>query len=158
MIFQTKEIEEIIPIFKLYLSYMSQFYGIENVSAWQDKAVENLEKYVVHEDYLMFVLRKSYGIIGFAMVNRHLRFNTSGWAVAEFYIKKNHEKQGYGRRMAEHIFSQLPGNWEVAVSKQNASAQLFWKNVISAYTSGEFAEKRKSSIDEKGFLFNRGTA
>jgi len=85
-----------------------------------------------------------------------LRFNSKGFAVAEFYIQKNYEKKGYGRRLAEHLFEKLPGNWEVAVSLNNKSALVFWKQVVSSYTDGEFIKEWNASFNGYGFVFNNG--
>ena len=100
------------------------------------------------------ILKESEIIIGFALVNKHLRFNHDGFAIAEFYIQKDHERNGCGRRLAEYVFAQFPGNWEVAVSLKNNSALAFWKQVVSSYTYGKFIEKKTCSFSGYGFLFN----
>jgi predicted acetyltransferase len=76
--------------------------------------------------------------------------------VAEFYIQKNHEKKGYGRKLAEHVFEKFPDNWEVAVSLKNKSALVFWTQVVSSYTNGKFIKKWNPSFCGYGFVFNNG--
>ncbi len=56
--------------------------------------------------------------------------------------------------LAEHVFDLFPGSWEVAIAIKNKPAQMFWKQVVSSYTSGKFTEKRKDSMRECGLLFN----
>lgn len=155
---KTDKIEDIIPVFKHYLNYMSRYYDIKNIKAWQEKAVKNLGRDVIKKDCQVYVLKKNDDIAGFAVVNRHLRFNSSGQAIAEFYIQKDHQRKGYGRKMAEYVFSQFDDHWEVAVTAHNNLAQVFWKKVISSYTSGEYSEQTNASINDHGFLFNRKTA
>ena len=92
--------------------------------------------------------------IGFALVNKHLEFQKDGFAVAEFYVKKDHERNGYGREMANYLFSEYLGNWEVSVAANNNSAMLFWERVLSVYTNGNYIKKLNSTGTKYGFLFN----
>ena len=154
MIIQIKTIEEILPIFREYLGYMSQFYKIYNFDSWCNAAVKNLKKHSVADDRLVYILKESESIIGFALVNKHLRFNHDGFAIAEFYIQKDHGRNGCGRRLAEYVFAQFSGNWEVAVTKKNNCALAFWKQVVSSYTFGKFKKKEFPSFNGYGFLFN----
>ncbi|MCF6247805.1 MAG: GNAT family N-acetyltransferase [Desulfobacula sp.] len=154
MISKVETIEEILPVFRTYLGFMSRFYNITNVNAWRDKALENLQNTAKTEKPLIYSLKKSNDIIGFAQINKHLRFNYEGLAIAEFYVQKEYEKNGYGTTLAEHVFDLFPGSWEVAVAIKNEPARVFWKQVVSSYTSGKFTEKRKNSMKECGLLFN----
>jgi predicted acetyltransferase len=154
MIVRIENIDEIKPIYGEYLNYMSQFFEINDHNSWYESALKNLQRYSAEDDRHVYILKESESIIGFALVNKHLRFNNDGFAVAEFYIQKKHERKGYGRRLAEHVFEQFSGNWEVAVSLKNNSAREFWEQVVSSYTNGKFVEKRTSSFSGNGFVFN----
>ena len=44
--------------------------------------------------------------------------------------------------MARRIFDLFPGRWRVAEEEANTPAQMFWRKVISGYTSGGFKEIR----------------
>ena len=151
MIARIETIDEITPIFREYLAYMSKFFVIADYDSWCEGALKNLQLYSIKDDRHIYSIKESESIIGFAFVNKHLRFNNDGFAVAEFYIQKDHQRKGYGRRLAEHVFAQFPGHWEVAVTLKNNSARVFWKQVVSSYT---FVEKRKSSFSGYGFLFS----
>ena len=153
MITRIKTIDEIKPMYKAYLDYMRQFFKIYNFDSWCKSALKNLQRYTMADDRYIYILKKPGSIIGFALVNKHFRFNTDGFAVAEFYIQKNHERKGYGRKLAEHIFAQSSGNWEVAVSLKNKSALVFWEQVVSPYTDGKYIKKRKASFNGYGFIF-----
>lgn len=154
MITRTDTIEAIIPIFREYLMGMSQFYKIMDIHSWCEGAVKNLQKYSRADDRLIYILKGSESIIGFALVNQHFRFNQDGFAISEFYIQKKSERQGCGRRLAEYVFTQHPGNWEVAVTSNNKGALLFWNQVVLSYTAGDFMEKKTPSFRGDGFLFN----
>ena len=154
MIDRLETIDEIKPIFIEYLNYMSQFFDIKHYDSWREGALKHLERYSNKDDCHVYVLRKSGTIIGFALVNKHFRFNSDGFAIAEFFIRKQHKRKGYGRKLAEHVFSQFPGSWEVAVSKKNSAARKFWKQVLSSYRGGQFQEKKIGSFRGYGFVFN----
>jgi len=154
MIVQIETIDKIQSIYREYLDYMSQFFEIHNFDSWCKGALKNLRHYSIADDKHIYILKESESIIGFALVNKHFRFNTDGFAVAEFYIQESHERKGYGRKLAEHVFTQHTGNWEVAVSLKNKSALVFWKQVVSSYTDDKFIKKRKDSFRGYGFIFN----
>ena len=154
MIARIETVDEIKSIYREYLDYMSQFSEIDNYDSWCKGALKNLQLYSIVNDRYIYILKESESIIGFVLVNKHLRFNDDGFAVAEFYIQKGHERKGYGRRLAEYVFAQFAGNWEVAVTSKNNSALIFWKQVVSSYTDGKFTEESKPSFSGYGFLFN----
>ena len=153
-IVRIKAIDEIIPIFREYLKYMSRFFEIDDFDSWCEGALKKLRRYSMAEDRHIYILKESESIIGFALVNKHLRFNTDGFAIAEFYIQKNHQRKGYGRKLAEHVFAQFPGNWEVAVSLKNNLALVFWEQAVSSCTDGSFIKNRNASFCGYGFVFN----
>jgi len=154
MITRIRTIDEIKPIYREYLNDMSQFYEIDDLDSWCNGALKNLQRYSMTDDRYIYILKESDSIVGFALVNRHLRFNTDGFAVAEFYIQKDHERKGYGRKLAEYLFAQFAGIWEVAVTLKNKSALMFWEQVVSSYTGGKFIKERKASFSGYGFIFN----
>ncbi|MFH1645005.1 MAG: GNAT family N-acetyltransferase [Candidatus Omnitrophota bacterium] len=154
MITKIDALDELKPIFREYLNYISQFFEINDHKAWCEGAFKTLQRYLIEDDWHIYILREADSIIGFALINNRLRFNDDGLAVADFYIQKEHNRKGYGRKLAEHIFTQFPGNWEVAVSVKNSLALAFWRQVVSAYNYGEFVEKKASSFNGYGFLFN----
>ena len=151
MIIRTRRIEDIKPAFLTYLAYMHQFFEIDNFEAWCNTAVKNLNAYSISDDHHLYTVNKDSTIIGFALVNRHLRFIENGFAVADFFIQPAQTRQGHGRRLARHIFSRLPGKWEVAVTSTNKKALKFWEPVVSEYTNGTFIKKNKASFT--GYTF-----
>ena len=148
------DVDVITPMFKDYLAYMCRFYTISDYDAWCEGALKNLWRFSHENDRYIYVIEKSGVVVGFTVVNNHVRFNRDGLAIAEFYIQKDHEKKGYGRMLAEFVFARFPGNWEVAIATKNTSARQFWEQVVSSYTHGQFIEKRTAPFDGSGFLFN----
>jgi len=154
MIARLENIQDIIPIFREYLGWMRKFYTIYNFDAWCEGGIKNLQDDFMAEERVIYVLKESELIVGFAQVNQHLRFNGDGFAMAEFYIQKQHGRSGRGRKLAEYSFDQYPGPWEVAVTLKNKDARMFWRKVVSSYTTGQFSEKSKAYFKGTGFLFN----
>lgn len=151
MIIRTRCIEEVKSVFPSYLAHMHQFFEIHDFEAWRDTAVKNLNQYATSGDHHLYTVNKADTIIGFALVNRHLRFIENGFAVADFFIVPDHSRNGHGRRLASHIFSRLPGHWEVAVTSTNTKALKFWEQVVSEYTGKTFIKKTRASFT--GYTF-----
>jgi len=147
-------IDEIKPVFLEYLGHMSRFFEIHHFDSWCDGALKNLAHYPMADDRQIYILKESTGIIGFSLINKHLRFNPDGFAIADFFIRKKYQKKGHGRQLAEHVFSQFSGNWEVAVSLKNKSALAFWEQVVSSYTGGHYIKKETDAFSGYGILFN----
>lgn len=154
MISRTQKIDEIIPLFKTYLGYMSRFFEIHHFDSWVQGAIKNLTQYALKNDRHLYISKQTGTIIGFALVSKHLRFNTDGYAVADFFIHAPHTGKGHGRRLAEHIFLQFPGHWEVAVTSKNDSGMMFWDKVLTAVTNDNFLKQTNTTFNGTGFLFN----
>lgn len=157
MITRLENTDGIIPIYKEYLEYMSPYFVVNDHDSWCKGALKNLNKYSTDPDRFICIVKASGLIIGFSLVNKHLRFNKEGFAVAEFYIQKTYTRKGTGSRLAEFVFEQFPGKWEVAVTSNNLSARIFWKQMVSAYTHDNYSEKVTHTFDGCGFLFNNST-
>lgn len=148
------ETTDIETLFNDYIIHMSQFFEIEDHKAWYSAAMDYLDSYSNDSDRHLFALKYSSVPIGFAMVNGHLRFNKDGFAIAEFYIDKQHQSKGCGRELAVNVFSQFPGQWEVAVTQGNDDAQTFWRRIISGYIGDSYKEWSIDTYDGVGFSFS----
>ena len=153
MISKINSTDEILLLFNEYMHHMKQFFDVEDYDSWLTRAMNYLEKYNAEPNRHIFILEKEEKTIGFALVNTHLRFNSSGYAVAEFYIEKHNQNKGYGKILAEHVFSHFPGTWEVAVAEKNTEAFRFWKSVISSFSKSSYKEKTCQSYEGTGFVF-----
>jgi predicted acetyltransferase len=90
-----------------------------------------------------FIVRVSGRLAGFAMV-RAIGVDESEpiHGIAEFFIMRKYRRQGVGTTAARRILDMFPGGWRVAEEEANTPAQMFWRKVISGYTSGGFKEIR----------------
>lgn len=152
MITRLETSDPLIPIYSEYLAHMSRFFTIKHYDAWIEGALKNLHRCVLEEERQAYMIQESGTVIGLALINQHLRFTSQGFAVAEFFIQKPHEKKGHGRRLAEHLFKTLPGPWEVAVTSTNHKALKFWEKVVTAFTLGQFKQENKAGLT--GFIFD----
>ncbi len=155
MIAQLQDIEPIQPLFKRYMWHMKQYFEIEDVTSWLERANTYLNLYRSEPERKVYVISADDGeIFGFALVNRFLRFNTSGNAIAEFYISSEYQGKGFGSKVAEHVFRQQPGQWEVCVSSCNLAGYKFWEKMIVSYTNGKYQINDHASYEGKGFSFS----
>ena len=61
--------------------------------------------------------------------------------VSEFYIIPAKRKAGYGRKLAQYVFSHHPGRWQVRQIRGADTARIFWRNVIDQVTQGHYQEE-----------------
>ncbi len=144
---------EIISLFKDYMCFMRQFVEIDDTDAWVSTAMSYLDSYATETDRHIFALKNASVPIGFAMLNNHLQFNKKGISIAEFSIDTQYQATGLGRELAEFVFGQFPGHWEVAVTRGNDNAEKFWRRSISSYTRGEYREWKIDTYDGSGSSF-----
>jgi predicted acetyltransferase len=82
---------------------------------------------------------------GFALVDGATKVAKSGQWMAQFFVLKKYRRAGIGKALAHHVFSALPGDWEVGQMSDNLTAQRFWRRVIAEYTGSNYAENSLSS-------------
>lgn len=74
------------------------------------------------------------------------------FSIAEFFVMKKYRKAGIGKSIAYQVFDLYKGNWEVFQKESNKPAQLFWKNIINEYTSGDFKERFEDEKQIQNFI------
>jgi predicted acetyltransferase len=80
--------------------------------------------------------------VGFALVARPMMKRPDGadHRLAEFFVSKDVRRLGVGRQAAELIFNRFSGGWEITEMTRNQGAVAFWRDVVGAYTHGDFRE------------------
>lgn len=109
-----------------------------------------LELYWHEPNRHAFVIRTGRSVIGFALV----REVKGGTTMAEFFIKPEHRKQGHGRAAAHSIIRKFPGRWAVRQQLMNASAQTFWRRVISEIDN-KYSERIEMTKDGRSGTVQR---
>jgi len=105
----------------------------------------SLDRYWKQPNCHPFVALANGHYAGFALVDGAMKIENSGQWMDQFFVLKKHRRAGIGKAMAHHVFSALPGYWEVGQMANNLSAQRFWRKVIAEYTGNSYAEKSLSS-------------
>jgi predicted acetyltransferase len=59
--------------------------------------------------------------------------------IGEFFVVAKFQGKGVGHQVAEKIFDQFPGTWEVRQMLAKQPAIDFWRRVIASYTHGKFS-------------------
>lgn len=103
-----------------------------------------------------FLIRIDGHPAGFALVKR-INDTPPTFDMGEFFIPRQHRRQGIGHRVAVNIFDRFPGRWEVRELLTNKPAQSFWRRIIDDYTGGAFTETQESfpAYDNKEFIVQR---
>ncbi len=116
-----------------YLAELSSYYG----DSTDD---QGHFPYPYFEDYFTQPSRRAYFLIhknivvGFALLNRHSPLGRDiDWAMAEFYIKPAHRRQGLARQAATLLFQSHPGRWALKFSRENRPACHFWLSVTQDF-------------------------
>lgn len=63
------------------------------------------------------------------------------YRLAEFFIARPKRRRGLGRAAARLIFDRFAGRWEVIQDAGSREAIAFWRNVLAAYTRGDYRER-----------------
>jgi len=88
-----------------------------------------------------FVVRVDGELAGFAVIESLGEENkVADYDVAEFFILRKFRRKGVGRRVAHTLFDKFGGSWQVRQLVDNLPAPIFWRKVISEYTSGNYEE------------------
>lgn len=96
------------------------------------------------EDSRRAYLIKVYGdIAGFILLNQVTTNNSNDWNIGEFFILGRYQGNGIGKQAAKKIWRLYPGEWEVSVIPENASALAFWENAIRKFTNDRFVKETK---------------
>ncbi len=99
-----------------------------------------LDYYWVEEDRHPFMIQVDGKLAGFVLVNQCTYLPDSQYSIAEFFILRKYRKRGIGRQVACYVFDLFSGCWEIHQIHANKVAQQFWRNVIGAYTAGNYTE------------------
>ncbi len=97
-------------------------------------------------DSEVFVARDGAAIVGFAIIG-------PGFDMREFFVLRKYRRRGVGRGMADSIWNQRPGPWQVRVLEANRPAVPFWRAAIAAHTGGLFTEEERVVNDRRWRFF-----
>lgn len=148
--FEDKEIIQ--NLGRFYVYDMSRYCGfLEGWSSPSNGLYEcfDFSRYWEESDRYPFLVQVDKELAGFALVNKIGSVPEIDWNMAEFFIIAKFQRKGLGRYVAEKIFSQFHGVWEVMQIPENKGAIAFWEKVVDQYTVGNFQKYQKVIADPK---------
>ncbi len=101
-----------------------------------------LDHYWVEEGRYAYLVRVDGQLAGFVLVSRYNYQSglKDAWVMSEFFVMRKYRLQGVGERVANWVFDQHPGNWQVGEISENRPAITFWRKAIGRYTHDNFEE------------------
>lgn len=91
-------------------------------------------------DKQAFLIKVNEEIAGFALLNENGIIPDTEWNMGEFFILAKFQGKGIGAYVAQRIWNEHPGNWEVSVIPENKNAANFWRRIIQSYSKSTFYE------------------
>lgn len=140
-------IRQVSPDDRPALQRMLELYQYELSDIWDQELDSrgefgySLDRYFGESACCPFVATVNARYAGFALVDGAVKLSASGYWMDQFFVMKKYRTQGLGRLMAQHVFGELPGLWEVGQMSANLPAQRFWRKLIGEWTSGAFRER-----------------
>lgn len=78
-------------------------------------------------------------LAGFVMVNDYPEVDEdTDYSLAEFFVMYKYRRCGIGKYAAMKIFDMFHGKWQIKRHPKNIGSVLFWNNVVSEYTKGNY--------------------
>ena len=97
-----------------------------------------------------YILKYNGNLAGFVLV----RFNEDGnYEIADFFVLNKYRKIGAGTYMANEMFKQFKGKWEIRTLLKNIRAQEFWRKVVKKASNGNFKEMKIRNNSKYAFYF-----
>lgn len=104
-----------------------------------------LDLYWVEENRFPLKILLNNNVVGFILINDHC-IGSANKSIAEFYIKPEFRRRGYGRKAVIKMFAQYTGNWEIKYHNRNRQAETFWISVIAQISNGLY---HKEDLQDK---------
>lgn len=91
------------------------------------------DDYWTDDDRHPLLIRQGEVPVGFALLNTHShRGGNVERNMGEFFIARKYRRRGIATATVAKLFALYPGEWEVAVTHYNQTAQIFWLKAIAA--------------------------
>ncbi|WP_454190911.1 GNAT family N-acetyltransferase [Paenibacillus sp. Marseille-Q7038] len=110
------------------------------------QVIFNFMDWYTDPNYHMYFIRLDRSLAGFVIVKRIQ--DEKLYYLNHFFILRKYRAMKIGQQAAFITFDLFKGHWRVSEFDWNIPAQIFWKKVVSRYTSNEFIETRRK--DNKG--------
>jgi predicted acetyltransferase len=124
----------------LYCYDASEWYDIDldKTGRYPFRPVARFWTEANQHPFLIFV---DSALAGFAVVDSEVVDINSQWSIGYFFIAKCFRGKSVGRYVAQNLFTQFRGRWEVYQLVANKNAIAFWRAIISEFSGGKFEER-----------------
>lgn len=151
---EEKDKNIIYHLMQLYMYELSFFEDETATFTMLDSGLYVMNKYVERywqeENRHPYILKCNNKLAGFVLQ----RFNENNMnEIAEFFVLNKYRKIGAGSFMANKMFEQYKGKWEVSTLKKNERSQKFWRITIKNFTNNNFEEKYIKDNSRLAFYF-----
>lgn len=142
-----KDDQEIIQnLGRFYVYDMSRYCGF--IEGWETPVnglyeCIDLSAYWDKPNRYPFLIMIQDELAGFVLLNKIGSVPEVDWNIGEFFLVSKYQGKGIGRKVAEMVFDQYPGTWEVKQMPENSGAIEFWKKVVNQYSEGRFQKELK---------------
>jgi predicted acetyltransferase len=103
---------------------------------------DQLQRWLVDRSAALLTILDDQQPAGFAMVARETHASRlADFRMAEFFVARAARRRGVGRSAVRLIFDRFAGRWEIVEYSRNPGAVSFWRQVVSAYTRGDYRER-----------------
>jgi predicted acetyltransferase len=111
------------------------------------------------ERHFAFLIFSDAELAGFVLATRGspATDDPSHLDVAEFFVLRSCRRHGVGAEAAHLLWQRLPGHWVVRAAEKNASAVVFWRRTIDAYTQGQHSERTVELAGAVRHVFELGS-
>ncbi len=119
-------------LLELYIHDFSEFHTVA-LGADGRFRYPDLGLYWLEPERHPFLARMDGDLAGFALVRKvtSIDGNKAVWDMAEFFVVRGMRRRGIGTELAQAVWAQFPGAWQVRVMQSNQRAQLFWANAVA---------------------------
>lgn len=137
---------------RFYVYDMSRYCGF--LKGWETPSnglyeCIDLSRYWDEPNRYPFLIKIHDELAGFVLVNKVGSIPEVDWNMGEFFLVSKFQGKGIGREIAEMVFDQFPGTWEVMQIPENAGAVAFWEKVIDRYAKSCFQKELKTIPEPK---------
>ena len=119
-------------LLELYVHDFSEFHAVA-LGTDGRFGYPDLGLYWLEPERHPFLARVDGDLAGFALVRKTASIDGSKavWDMAEFFVLGGMRRRGMGTELAQAVWAEFPGAWQVRVMQSNLRAQLFWASVIA---------------------------
>jgi len=135
----TPEQEPILAnLLELYAHDFSEFYNLD-LGPEGRFGYPDLSQYWREPDRHPFLVMIDGKLTGFALIKKGTSIpgGKSVWDMAEFFVIRSHRRRGMGTKIAQAVWRQFPGQWQVRVMRANRAGCLFWERTIAKFACGQ---------------------